>query len=811
MGKKNKKNRPAADDWEDDVEDDILALAKELNGDAEENAVESPKKAKKGKSGGGFSMLSAMDALAIESGDDGDSASDSEPVQNRRPPPTSAEPAYDSEDDISEDETAIEPKVHIKTAAEKKAEKKEKERLKKEEEKKKKAAKKKKKQQSKAAEAEDNELDEIERALLEMGEEIPPKKEGEKPSAPEAKEPEPEEIVEEQDSKKEEDADGADGEVDQAEGNKKKKKKKKKKKDDDGEEAEKDSKKAAKPSAAVRKMQEALAARQLAEKLAREEEERRQKEFEEEQRRKEEEERIEEERREKKKQKEKERKARLKAEGKLLSKAEKERLAKQKRFVEELKAQGMEVPGSEPVSGQSSPSSVKKVVYGKNNKKKEMERLEAERKRKEKEEEERILKKAAEEAAAASAAAREKEGEEEEEEVDNWEDMLSDDDEGENEEDSEDNSESESEESSDEDLTREEIEERKKEAIADRIRQRKIDAENNKDLNELRSPICCVLGHVDTGKTKVLDKIRRTNVQTGEAGGITQQIGASYFPMYRILELTKGMAKAKELEFNVPGLLIIDTPGHESFSNLRNRGSSLCDIAILVIDIMHGLEPQTLESINLLKKRKTPFIVALNKIDRLYDWKSTADAPLSVCLKKQPKHTLDEFRKRADEVSVALAEQGLNAKLYYENKDFRKFVSLVPTSAHTGEGIPDLLMLMVQLTQKMMGERLAFTRNVECTVLEVKVIAGLGYTIDVILSNGELKEGDTIVVCGSDGPIVTQIRALLMPEPLKELRVKNQYKNHKVIKAAQGKLFIFSHVLMAVLTSQCMSFFPTST
>lgn len=313
---------------------------------------------------------------------------------------------------------------------------------------------------------------------------------------------------------------------------------------------------------------------------------------------------------------------------------------------------------------------------------------------------------------------------------------------------------------------------------------RKAEALSKRSSDDLRSPICCILGHVDTGKTKLLDCIRRTNVQEGEAGGITQQIGATYFPMENIRERTKELKADANLR--VPGLLVIDTPGHESFTNLRSRGSGLCDIAILVIDIMHGLEPQTIESLNLLKMRHTPFVVALNKVDRLYAWKSRPNAPIRTALKQQSKDVQNEFEHRLSQIITELKEQGLNSELYYRNKEVRKYVSIVPTSAISGEGVPDLLLLLIQSTQKLMEERLMYISEVQCTVLEVKVIEGLGTTIDVILINGVLHEGDQIVVCGMQGPIVTSIRALLTPHPMKELRIKGSYQHHKELKAAQG-------------------------
>lgn len=306
-------------------------------------------------------------------------------------------------------------------------------------------------------------------------------------------------------------------------------------------------------------------------------------------------------------------------------------------------------------------------------------------------------------------------------------------------------------------------------------------SKNPKNLQELRSPICCILGHVDTGKTTILDRIRNTNVQEGEAGGITQQIGATFFPASKLEEEIKKLKSFYEIDCNVPGILIIDTPGHESFSNLRSRGSSLCDIAILVIDLMHGIEKQTLESLELLKMRKTPFIVALNKIDRIYEWKPYKNESGYLSLKKQKSSSSGEFKKRLDGVITELAANGFNSALFWENPDVGSYISLVPTSGITGEGLPDLLGVILKYSSKFLRQKIKMLGDVfDCTVLEVKMIEGLGTTIDVILVNGELSEGDKIVLMGFNGPIVTTIRALLTPHPMKEMRVKNEYMHHKV-------------------------------
>ncbi|KAI4602370.1 hypothetical protein KJ359_009611 [Pestalotiopsis sp. 9143b] len=516
----------------------------------------------------------------------------------------------------------------------------------------------------------------------------------------------------------------------------------------------------------------------------------------------------------KKKQKEKEKIDQLKKEGKFMTKAQKEEKARNERKLQQMLAAGIKIG---PQEGEGEEKK-KKVVYdnrkrGKGGKVDEEKAL-AEAAERARQEAERVAKeaeeKAAKEAAEAEAAAKAAKAAEESDVEDDWEAAAesdkedvkdswdADSDEEKTElpsrpkaeagSDSESDSESESEDDSEdeEQSARQAAEAQRKKEAADRREKAHQAALAARSKDNLRSPICCILGHVDTGKTKLLDKIRQTNVQEGEAGGITQQIGATYFPVDAIKQKTQVVNRDGAFEFKVPGLLIIDTPGHESFSNLRSRGSSLCNIAILVVDIMHGLEPQTLESMKLLRDRKTPFVVALNKIDRLYGWKKVDNNGFQESLALQPKGVQNEFKNRLEQTKVAFAEQGFNSELYYENKSMAKNVSLIPTSAHTGEGIPDMLKLIVALTQERMVGSLMYLSEVQATVLEVKAIEGFGMTIDVILSNGVIREGDRIVVCGTEGAIVTNIRALLTPAPLKELRVKSQYVHNKEIKAAMG-------------------------
>uniref|UniRef100_A0A0N5CYN8 Eukaryotic translation initiation factor 5B n=1 Tax=Thelazia callipaeda TaxID=103827 RepID=A0A0N5CYN8_THECL len=347
-------------------------------------------------------------------------------------------------------------------------------------------------------------------------------------------------------------------------------------------------------------------------------------------------------------------------------------------------------------------------------------------------------------------------------------------------------SDEEEEESSDEEEENHESKEQLRERVYARLKKRREEAESKRSLDNLRSPVICVLGHVDTGKTKMLDTIRRTNIQEGEAGGITQQIGATQVPAAAIIERTRMVKDFNGNEIKIPGFLIIDTPGHESFSNLRSRGSSLCDYAILVVDIMHGLEQQTLESLKLLRKKGTPFVIALNKIDRLYEYASNPRKDVYQHLKSQPINTQLQFKELKDKIVVQFAEQGINVSLANENPDPNEYISIVPTSAFLGDGVGNLMAHIVYECQNRLAEKLAYCEELDCTVMEVKSLPGLGTTIDVILVNGSLKVGDIIVLTSTDGVIITQIRELLMPQPLKELRVKNAYEHYQMIKGAQG-------------------------
>ena len=306
---------------------------------------------------------------------------------------------------------------------------------------------------------------------------------------------------------------------------------------------------------------------------------------------------------------------------------------------------------------------------------------------------------------------------------------------------------------------------------------------------ELRQPVVVVLGHVDSGKTSLLDKIRGTAVQSREVGGITQHIGASYFPIETIKKITgKLFDKLSKSENPVPGLLVIDTPGHEVFANLRMRGGSAADIAIVVVDVNKGLEAQTIESLDILKNRKVPFVIALNKIDQISGWKKNKAILIAEQLKLQDPSILTFLDEKIYTVVGALSRLGYSSEAFWRVKDFTKELAIVPVSASVGTGIPELLAVLVGLAQQFMSKRLerheTETRGI---VLEVNDEVGLGPSANIILLDGTLRQGDRIVVGKKDSVTTTKIKALLLPKPLDEMRdPRDKFRHVDEVIAAAG-------------------------
>ncbi|BEP18619.1 translation initiation factor IF-2 [Pyrofollis japonicus] len=305
----------------------------------------------------------------------------------------------------------------------------------------------------------------------------------------------------------------------------------------------------------------------------------------------------------------------------------------------------------------------------------------------------------------------------------------------------------------------------------------------------LRQPIVVVLGHVDHGKTTLLDRIRGTTVTAKEPGLITQHVGASLVPASVIEKLAEPLKKIIPFKLIIPGLLFIDTPGHEVFTNLRRRGGSVADFAILVVDINEGFQQQTYESIEILRQRKVPFIVAANKIDKIPGWKPHPNEPFLVSYQKQAPRVQEELERRLwDNVVAKLYEQGFQADRFDRVKDFTRTVAVVPVSAKTGEGIPELLAVLAGLTQRYLQHRLRFAEGpAKGVILEIREQPGMGTAADVIIYDGVLRRGDIIVTGGLNGPVITRVRALLMPKPLQEIRVaKRELEPVEEVYAAAG-------------------------
>lgn len=302
----------------------------------------------------------------------------------------------------------------------------------------------------------------------------------------------------------------------------------------------------------------------------------------------------------------------------------------------------------------------------------------------------------------------------------------------------------------------------------------------------IRQPIISVLGHVDSGKTTLLDKIRGSAVAPGEAGLITQHIGASEVPIESVRDICGDLLDKMKITVKIPGLLFIDTPGHEAFTTLRRRGGSIADLAVLVIDINEGVQKQTEESLTFLKEFKTPFVVAATKIDRIPGWRPAGNACFLPCYSTQDNRVQDELEEKLYRIVGQLGERGIRSERYDRVEDFSKQVCIVPVSSATGEGVPDLLVLLAGLAQKYLEKRLEVSEGMgKGTILEVREYRGLGTTIDVILYDGTISRGD-IMVIGGGGILVTKVKALLKPEPLKEMRVERVFRPVESASAAAG-------------------------
>lgn len=306
----------------------------------------------------------------------------------------------------------------------------------------------------------------------------------------------------------------------------------------------------------------------------------------------------------------------------------------------------------------------------------------------------------------------------------------------------------------------------------------------------IRQPIISVLGHVDHGKTLLLDKIRGTAVASREAGAITQHIGATGVPVSVVEEICgRFFKKFVSGGIDLPGLLFIDTPGHEAFTNLRSRGGALADLAVLVVDITEGFQPQTVESINHLQNNETPFVVAANKCDLLPGWKPLPDACFLDTFSEQNTRVQEEIDERTYELVGELDEHGFQSERFDRVEDFKKQIGIVPTSAKTGEGIPELLAILAGLAQRFMKEELSVEVSgpARGTVLEVKEERGLGKTIDAIIYDGTLSARDKMAAGGLDKVIVSKVRALLQPKPLDEIRdPQEKFEQRNDVSAAAG-------------------------
>jgi len=303
---------------------------------------------------------------------------------------------------------------------------------------------------------------------------------------------------------------------------------------------------------------------------------------------------------------------------------------------------------------------------------------------------------------------------------------------------------------------------------------------------KIRSPIVVLLGHVDAGKTTLADKIRGTAVALKmEPGFLTQATGCSFIPLEFVKKICGNLLEKLKIEVEVPGLLLIDCPGHAAFMGMRKRGGNISDLAILVVDVTEGFQEQTDESLKILKEYKTPFVVAATKIDKLPGWFSYPNSCFSETFQKQREDVKEELDKKVYRIVAQLSERGFEAERFDKVEDFTRQVAIIPVSSISGEGLQDLLLVLIGLAQQFLKGKLTLSNVSRGTILEVVETKGFGHTIDVILYDGCIRRGDYLVIGGKE-PVVTRIKAILLPRPAQELRVEKQFQQVEEACAAVG-------------------------
>jgi translation initiation factor 5B len=304
----------------------------------------------------------------------------------------------------------------------------------------------------------------------------------------------------------------------------------------------------------------------------------------------------------------------------------------------------------------------------------------------------------------------------------------------------------------------------------------------------IRQPIVSIMGHIDHGKTTLLDYIRTSTVAAKEAGGITQHIGATEVPIESVHKTCGNLLDALKIDITLPGYLFIDTPGHAAFTHLRKRGGSICDIGVLIVDVNDGFMPQSFEALNILKTYNTPFVVVANKLDTISGWQTSTEKPLLQNFMDQQHNVQQDIDTKLYQIVEILHKNGYSSERFDRVKDFTNQIAVVPISAKTGEGIPEFLMVLTGLTQKYMQDKLKIDADSpgRGTILEVKKEEGLGTTLDLILYDGCIKKGDSIVVGTQDEPVETVVKALFRPNPMMEMRTGKQYKAVDSVAAAAG-------------------------